>query len=62
MQKLRSQCLIDSNTGEPLELDFPDGFSENEIEEIRIKAWECGTRFRLGLSQGGDEDFLATAI
>lgn len=46
--KITCECLIDSTTGLPLVLDFPD-HTEEDLTEIRTRAFESGERFRLGL-------------
>jgi hypothetical protein len=46
--KITCECLVDSKTGLPLVLDFPNHTKE-DLTEIRTRAWEAGQRFRLGL-------------
>lgn len=47
--KIKCECLVDSKTGEPLEIEFPESVTREQIEKIRISGWEAGQRFKMGL-------------
>jgi hypothetical protein len=49
MKTITCERLIDSNTGESLKIEIPDDISDEHIKMIRMKAWESGARFRIGL-------------
>ena len=48
-KKITCECLVDSRTGKPLEIQFPESVTEEQIEKIRISGWESGQRFKMGL-------------
>lgn len=54
--KITCECLIDSKTGKPLEITFPDNISEDDLNLLRNKAWESGARLRLGLDSKDEYD------
>jgi hypothetical protein len=47
--KIKCECLVDSKTGEPLEIEFPESVTKEQIEKIGISGWEAGQRFKMGL-------------
>jgi hypothetical protein len=51
--KLVMECLVDVNTGLPLEIEVPDSY-ENFMENIaplKQAAWESGRLFKMALMQ-----------
>ena len=48
-KKITCECLINSQTGEPLIVEFPDDFSDEDIRSIGISGWEAGARMKMGL-------------
>ena len=48
--KITCECLINSETGEPLEIEIPDDTNMEQFSKFRDKAWESGARFKLGLN------------
>lgn len=56
--KIECECLIDKNTGKPLEIEFPDGHDMDALRKFRIAAWEAGRRFRMGFDLMTEEDII----
>lgn len=48
-KKITCECLIDSRTGEPLILEFPDDVSDECIENIGNSGLEAGYRMKMRL-------------
>lgn len=46
--KIKCECLVDSKTREPLEVEFPESVTREQIEKIRISAWKAGQRLKMG--------------
>jgi hypothetical protein len=51
--KLTMECLVDINTGKPLEIEISDSYENymTNIAPLQQAAWESGRRFRRALTQ-----------